>query len=116
MTYHYLSMARSNYNDHIADKPEILLKKYLYVMRPLLCIRWIERHACPPPTSVRETLSGIELDSGVSSQLSSLMERKAQTAELGAEAPNDVLNDFIVSDIADKLARYNVTPLKKVAS
>ncbi|HZO87930.1 MAG TPA: nucleotidyltransferase domain-containing protein [Chthonomonadaceae bacterium] len=38
MTYHYLSMARNNYKLYIAGRSEVNAKKYLYVLRPLLCI------------------------------------------------------------------------------
>src|SRR5882724_6078255 len=49
---HYLSMARHNYREHMRDgsSPNVKLKKYLYITRPLLCCRWIERDpAAGPP-------------------------------------------------------------------
>ena len=99
MTYHYLSMARGNYKDHIEGKAEVSLKKYLYAMRPLLCIRWIEQHASLPPTSVWETLEGIHLETEVRIQFSQLMERKRQAGELGAAAPDNILTGFIVNEL-----------------
>ena len=99
MTYHYLSMTRNNHKDYIADKSEVSLKKYLYAMRPLVCIRWMEQRGAPPPTSVWETLAGIELDREVRAQLSDLMERKQRVGELGAAAPDAILNRFIDAEI-----------------
>jgi predicted nucleotidyltransferase len=40
--YHYLNMAKKNWEMHIKDKKEILYKKYLYVMRPLLMLIYIQ--------------------------------------------------------------------------
>jgi hypothetical protein len=51
--HHYLSMARHNYREHMRDgsSPNVKLKKYLYITRPLLCCRFIGRDptAGPPP-------------------------------------------------------------------
>ena len=38
--YHYLHMARGNYRDYLKG-PTVWVKKYFYVLRPLLAIRWI---------------------------------------------------------------------------
>ena len=59
MTYHYLSMAKQNYRLSIENKAEVSLKKYLYVLRPLACIAWLEQNDSPPPTSIHDTLAGI---------------------------------------------------------
>lgn len=40
--YHYLNMAKKNWEMHIKDKKIILYKKYLYVIRPLLMLMYIE--------------------------------------------------------------------------
>ena len=40
---HYLHMAFGNWRDYLRGRDEVSLKKYLYVFRPLLACRWIER-------------------------------------------------------------------------
>jgi len=40
---HYLHMAFGNWRDYLRGSEEVSLKKYLYVFRPLLACRWIER-------------------------------------------------------------------------
>jgi predicted nucleotidyltransferase len=40
---HYLHMAHGNWRDYLRGRDEVSLKKYLYVFRPLLACRWIER-------------------------------------------------------------------------
>jgi predicted nucleotidyltransferase len=100
MTYHYLSMAKQNYRLSIENKPEVSLKKYLYVLRPLACILWLEQNDSPPPTSIHDILAGIELRKDVYIRLIDLMERKRNVAELGTEPHDTLLDAFIDSEIA----------------
>jgi predicted nucleotidyltransferase len=43
---HYLRMAFGNWRDYLPGREEVSLKKYLYVFRPLLACRWVERRKC----------------------------------------------------------------------
>jgi hypothetical protein len=55
---HYVSMAKDNfykYINGIGDKAN--LKKYVYILRSLACVLWIERHNSPPPKSYKKTIS-----------------------------------------------------------
>lgn len=99
MTYHYISMAKSNYRLSIENKAEGSLKKYLYVLRPLCCIRWMEQHGTPPPTLIQTILESIELPSDVRTRLNELMERKKQAVELGTEAHDTLLDGFIGGEL-----------------
>ncbi len=99
MTYHYISMAKSNYRLSIENKAEVSLKKYLYVLRPLCCIRWMEQHGTPPPTLIHDILVSIELPSDVRTRLNELMERKKQAVELGTEAHDLLLDAFIDGEL-----------------
>lgn len=38
---HYQSMAKSNYKSHIFGKNEVIIKKYLYVIRPIGMYQWL---------------------------------------------------------------------------
>jgi uncharacterized protein len=44
--YHYRSMAKTNYRGYLQE-PTVRLKKYFYVLRPLLAARWINRTPLP---------------------------------------------------------------------
>ena len=99
MTYHYISMAKSNYRLSIENKVEVSLKKYLYVLRPLCCIRWMEQHSTPPPTSIHDILAHVELSGDVRTRLHELMERKKRVVELGVEAHDVMLDDFIDGEL-----------------
>lgn len=41
--HHYLNMARGNYREYLRGEM-VWTKKYFYVLRPLLAVRWIERN------------------------------------------------------------------------
>lgn len=41
LLFHYRSMAKSNYKDHIEGKDKVKIKKYLYVIRPAGMFYWI---------------------------------------------------------------------------
>ncbi len=46
--HHYRSMARTNHRGYLrAD--QVPLKKYFYVLRPLLAARWLEKYQTTPP-------------------------------------------------------------------
>ena len=46
--YSYQGMARNNYREYLKGD-EVWIKKYLYVLRPLLACLWIEYHQDLPP-------------------------------------------------------------------
>lgn len=46
--YHYLHMAEGNFRQYLRGD-QVKVKKYFYVLRPLLACRWIERYNSMPP-------------------------------------------------------------------
>lgn len=45
--YHYLNMARNNYREYLQGD-QVKIKKYFYVLRPVLACKWIEQHNTMP--------------------------------------------------------------------
>lgn len=99
LVLHYLNMAKGTYRSHLQGKREIPLKKYLYVLRPLVCIRWVEQCQSAPPTSIWTVLEGIKLPSDVRSSLMELLHRKMVSDELGAGPTDPHLDRFIQSEL-----------------
>lgn len=60
LRYHYSHMARGNAGDHLS-KNQVKLKKYFYILRPLLAIRYIEQGLALPPVRFQklETHEGV---------------------------------------------------------
>ena len=50
--YHYLSTAKSNYREYLKGET-VRLKRYFYVLRPLLACKWILAEGTPPPMLFR---------------------------------------------------------------
>ena len=63
---HYLHMAFGNWRDYLRGREEVSLKKYLYVFRPLLACRWIERQLGQVPMLFAQLVESV-LDEAVAS-------------------------------------------------
>jgi predicted nucleotidyltransferase len=44
LVYHYISMAKANYKQHIENKQIVNIKKYLYVIRPAGMVEWLRTY------------------------------------------------------------------------
>jgi uncharacterized protein len=97
--YHYRSMAKTNYRGYLrAD--QVPLKKYFYALRPLLSVRWIERYNSAPPIEFQKLLHLIADDTALLGAISTLLEAKSTTPELGLSAPVPIINAFIESELS----------------
>lgn len=96
--HHYLSMVKSNWNTYL--KPELELvsaKKYLYVLRPLLCCRWLERYGTVPPV-LFDTLCRTVLPEELIPAMESLLEQKKHGEEKQLIPRLTPLDDFIMAE------------------
>lgn len=93
--YHYYSMAKKNYEQHLT-KDDVRLKKYFYVIRPLLCVKWITAKKSVPPILFEELVDELITDPVVLDAINDLLARKrrAGEAEYGKRIP--VLDQWIV--------------------
>lgn len=101
--HHYLSMARHNYREHMRDgqAEAVRLKKYLYITRPLLCLRWIEANPCsgPPPMPFNDLLTHPSTPQEIVAPLAALVERKRGGQEVDEGKPIPVVNAFIDAEL-----------------
>jgi predicted nucleotidyltransferase len=96
--YHYRSMAKTNYRSYLrADL--VPLKKYFYVLRPLLSVKWLERYHKPAPIEFHKLLHLIEDNSRLVSDIHELLERKRAAPEMGLSAPVQSINAYIESEL-----------------
>ena len=91
--YHYLHMARTNYRTYLKDE-EVRLKKYFYVLRPILAAKWILGEKCAPPM-LFDTLVEAELEEGMKPAVSRLLAIKKNTPEMGYGARLTEVNEYI---------------------
>lgn len=102
--WHYYSMARKNFRGYLQGD-DVRLKKYFYVIRPLLAVRWVEAGKGVPPMRFADLLAGSELDAPLRQEIDELLERKqcAGEAEYGPRRP--LLHAFIRAELEEERFR-----------
>jgi uncharacterized protein len=80
---HYLSMAEDNFRVFIHDKSRVNLKKYLYVLRPLVNILWLMEKDDLVPMSFTETLNAVAVPADTKEAIHDLLAQKMAVPELG---------------------------------
>jgi predicted nucleotidyltransferase len=104
--YHYLHMAEGNYREYL--KGDIVwVKKYFYVLRPILAINWLERGMGIVPIEFQKLIDGVLDDRQLTADINVLLEQKRQGAELdkGPQVPS--ISDYIDAEIK-RLTAYKV--------
>ncbi len=96
LCYHYSHMARGNAREYLL-KDQVRLKKYFYVLRPLLAIRYIEQGLGMPPVEF-ERLMEATLPASLRPIVERLLDMKRTTPELGVGDRVPELNQFIEAE------------------
>jgi predicted nucleotidyltransferase len=96
--YHYRSMAKTNYRGYLRNDM-VPLKKYFYVLRPLLAARWVHKYKSAAPIEFEKLLEMLEGQNEVLSEIYDLLDKKKNTPELGLYPAVPVLNKFIVDEL-----------------
>lgn len=78
----------------------VKLKKYFYVLRPILACRWILEKQTPPPMLFSE-LADACLDEALVPAISDLLRLKMETPEIGFGPRIDIINDYLDASIDD---------------
>lgn len=97
--YHYLSTAKSNYREYLKTDT-VKLKKYFYVIRPVLACKWIIDKNSPPPMLFSE-LCDAELEPYMKPYISRLLDLKINTPEIGTGKRIDAINKYLDSNISE---------------
>jgi uncharacterized protein len=100
--HHYLHMAEGNYRGYLQSEM-VRVKKYFYVLRPILACDWIRNTNTMAPMEF-ETLVETQIEeSNVKKQIDQLLQRKVNGEELSTEPKISLLNDFL----SQKIDYYN---------
>jgi predicted nucleotidyltransferase len=97
--HHYVSMARKNLREHLYGEA-VRLKKYLYVLRPLLAARWIRERRETPPMVFAELVRGTLREPEVIAELRALLETKMRSGEAKTGPRRVALHEFIERELA----------------
>jgi predicted nucleotidyltransferase len=91
--YHYLHMADGNYRQYL-QIDNVKVKKYFYVLRPIMACMWIENFKESPPMEFEKLLTQIS-DKKLLDEITKLLIKKKSGVELGIEPKVQIINDFI---------------------
>jgi len=96
--HHYIHMASGNYREYLTGTT-VRLKKYLYVLRPLLAARWIEQGRGTTPMRFEELVAAMITDPAMRRAIEELLaiKRAAQESEYGPPMP--VIDAFIAAEL-----------------
>ncbi len=106
--YHYLSMARSNYRNYLTGDA-VKVKKYFYVLRPVLACRWILDKGTPPPMLFTE-LAESELDPALFPEVTGLLDMKMNSPEIRTVPRIKSIDRYLVSSIEEVRSRIVLLP------
>lgn len=97
--YHYLRMAERNYKTYLKFE-DVQVKKYLYVLRPLLAAKWIAEKKSAPPVLFEE-LAEAELENELKAEMEKLLEIKKITPEVGTIPKIQKFHDYVEKTLSE---------------
>lgn len=95
--HHYLHMGEGNFKEYLKGE-RVRVKKYFYVLRPVLACRWIETHDTMPPTEFDRLLE-TQLPNELRPIVAELVAWKKRGEELDDGPRIPELNEFLSREI-----------------
>ncbi|WP_440876895.1 nucleotidyltransferase domain-containing protein [Thalassotalea sp. PLHSN55] len=96
--YHYLHMAKGNFRGYL-KQDVVPLKKYFYVLRPLLAIMWIEKYNQAAPIEFEILRQLVANNKVLDEAITELLARKRVSLEKEYAPTVPVINEFIESEL-----------------
>ena len=109
--YHYLSTAKGNYREYLKGE-QVRLKKYFYVLRPILACKWILAEGTPPPMLFSELVEKY-LEDELKPDVEKLVEIKMKSPEISMGDRIESLNEYIEKSISDIERQLENMPYEK---
>jgi hypothetical protein len=97
--HHYENMATTNYRGYLKEA-NVRIKKYFYVLRPLLAMRWIAEDRGVVPMEFSTLVDAGLKDQVVKDEIAQLLEKKKAGFEAEYAPGIPVLDEFIESELA----------------
>jgi len=96
--HHYYHMARGNIREYLRGEV-VWRKKYFYVLRPLLALRWIELELGPVPMEFSELVAKTVTDPNLWEAIENLIITKRAATEMDRAPRIPAISDFIDKEI-----------------
>jgi predicted nucleotidyltransferase len=110
LMYHYRSMVKTNYKDHIEKRERVKVKKYLYVIRPAGMFEWLSK--CNEGKALADNFDidynkilielKAHLEPACYAEILSVIERKKGLAELDEVPRIECIDKWIESVLNDR--------------
>ena len=99
--HHYRNLAVKQWDKHVGDNPDVSLKKYFYILRPVLAISWIRQNpSIQPPMNLQALVAGLSLGPELIAHIEQLLALKSAAKEIGRGARIPMIDAFIYDQIA----------------
>jgi uncharacterized protein len=105
---HYLSMARNNYREYLRAET-VWIKKYFYVLRPLLAINWLESRPGFPPLEFSVLVEALITSPLLKAEIDELLARKKAGEELAQGPRNPIISAFLEQELV-RLEQVKLPP------
>lgn len=96
--HHYLSICRNTMNQGL-NGPTVKIKKYFYMLRPLLAAAWIERYHSIPPMELEPLLALLDDRQDIKCSIRELQERKQNIDEQAPIARIALIDEFLWAEV-----------------
>ncbi|MCB9945943.1 MAG: nucleotidyltransferase domain-containing protein [Geminicoccaceae bacterium] len=97
--HHYLSLGESQWRKHVGNATHVNFKKYFYILRPALALRWLRMHPEQlPPMNLQALVSGLDLDASMQARIAELLQQKMQAREIGIGRRIDEIDHLILME------------------
>ncbi|MER5138288.1 MULTISPECIES: nucleotidyltransferase domain-containing protein [Providencia] len=105
--YHYLSIAKRNLREDFKGET-VRLKKYFYILRAILALRWIEHSKIMPPMAFSQLVSATVTDHAVLAEINELLviKQNVDESEYGSRRP---AIDRLIIETIEKSEKLNLS-------
>ena len=98
--HHYLSICRNTMNQALNDQHAVKIKKYFYMLRPLLAAMWIARYHSVPPMALALLLPLLDDKPEIQKSIIDLQAGKQYIDEQIPIARIAIIDEFLISELA----------------
>lgn len=99
LAHHYWSIARGQWRAEIAGKAKVRLKKYFYIVRPLLSLAWVVERRSPPPMAIGDLLDRCAPPEGPRRAVEALLAEKREAPERGVRPPVAEIDAWVAGEL-----------------
>ncbi len=96
--YHYLHIARNKFEE-VMSTDQVKIKRYFYILRPILACMWIEKNNTTPPMEFSKLMAEQQLDGSLINEIYKLLKKKTSGLEIDIEPKSPVIIDFVKNKI-----------------